>query len=189
MRVTLGRWRAALLSGGLLSGPALLLLTGLTFLAITTLTWRGLEGRSDFIQFLALLVEVAAFALPFFGPLDPPPGRVFWGKLQANGRWQAVLAALTVSLWATLFLWTGPVRLVPGDLSTYTVDNLCALAIEHPSEGALQTFLVDRAAQEAQAHFGGSQQVRPLGSPDFYAGENLSQVCIRVTFDNGAAGQ
>ena len=189
MRMRLGRWRAALLPGRLLPTLALRLLTGLAVLAIVMLTWRWLEEKSNLIQYLALLVALASFIAIFFGPFEPPRGRVFWEKLQANGRWQAGLGVLAVGLWAIYFLWSGPVRLPSGVPTTYTVENLCALATEYPSDGALRAALTAQAKAEAQARFGGNQQTRQLGTATFENGQSLGQVCIRVTFDNGVAGE
>lgn len=189
MRTRLLRWHEVLLVKRLFPAPVLLVLIGLTALGILTLTWHFLEGKSDLIQYLALVVEIAAFLLLFFAPLEPPPGRVAWKQLQARGDWQAALLTLAIGTWGLFFLWRGPVAAAPGELTTYTVENLCALANEYTTEGALKEFLSRQAREQAQEYFGSGQQMRQLRAPEFYSGANLGEICIRVTFDNGISGQ
>lgn len=185
MRMRLGRWRAALLPGRVLPTPALLLLTGLAVLAIPTLTWRLLEGQSDFIQFLTLVAEIVLGSIPFFIPMDTPRGRAFWEGLQANGRWQVGLGVLAVGLWAMYFVLPQTRSQPPKQPEighAISVEGICVGTGPFASVEDAKTHLREQAKQFAKDQLGEGQAVRPSGVPTFENGQNQSEICIKAQF-------
>jgi len=153
---------------------------------LIALTYRLLATNPAAVQYLQVLFGFIALLMAFFAiRVRPrPKWSTLWPQLQMSRCWQLWLLALATGIWTVYFLLPEATSLVPSEAmrSPYTVQGVCALAVEHPSLEELTEFLSAKTEQQARDYFGGAQ-VRRTSGLDLVAGKNLSEVCLSATFE------